>query len=233
MTLALMASLVLVLAGSATAKTYTVDTGDWNFSFDLDTPIQIGLNEQAYRSNDTVGGLTVRNQVNLLNESTKTKLATIELYSYEKPKPVTEYPYMRSVLEEMMGKENLTNISTKIYKIDGTDGIIGSGYNSSLESQEYWSFSLIWPRSDSTSMRAVGIMSWLGDNLSSQLFDTLHFEQANGWKKPLNIFSNSSKDIQQTTARLGSDKTSKSQLSSINSPLSPTQLSTKKKLTFA
>ena len=43
-----MASLVLVLAGSATAKTYTVDDGMWKFSFDLDTPIQIGLYDQAY-----------------------------------------------------------------------------------------------------------------------------------------------------------------------------------------
>jgi len=223
-----MASLVLVLAGSATAKTYTVDTGNWNFSFDLDTPIQIGLNEQAYGYNDTVGGLTVRNQVNLLNESTKTKLATIELYSYEKPKSVTEYPYMRSVLEEMMGKENFTNISTKLYKIDGTDGIIGSGYNSSLESREYWSFSLIWPSSDSTSMRAVGITSWLGDNLSLQLFDTLHFKQANGLKEPLDLFSNSSNKINQTTAKLGGAKASTSQLSNIKGPQSPNQLSTKK-----
>ena len=220
-----MASLVLVLAGSATAKTYTVDDGMWKFSFDLDMPIQIGLYDQAYGSNDTVGGLTVRSQVNLQNESTKTNLATIELYSFEKPKSMTTYPDM---LEEMMGAKNFTNVSIKPYKIDGTEGIIASEYNSSLKSREYWSFSLIWPLSGSTSTRAVGITSLLGDNLSSQLFDTLHFEQANGLKEPLDLFSNSSNKIKQTTAKLGGAKASTSQLSSINGPQSPTQLSTKK-----
>lgn len=226
--LILIVSLVLAFAGNATAKPYNVSNGEWKFSFDLDTPIEIGLNTEAYRSNDPVGGLKITNQVILLNASTQTKLAVIQLYSYEKPWPMTSYPYMRSVLEKMMEANNFTNISTEIYKIDGTDGLIGSGYNTSLGSREYWSFSLIWPSSDSTSMRATAIMSWLGSDLSTQLFDTIHFEQANGWKKPLDVFSNADKEISNNATQLGGDKVSMNQLSGVSGTRSPTQLSTKK-----
>jgi hypothetical protein len=197
---------MVALAGDTAAKTYNVSDGNWKFSFVLNTPITTVLNTEAYKSNDTQGGLTVRNQVILLNESTKKKLATIETYSYQKPVPMSKYEFLHTALEAMMNARNFTNMSYEMYKIDGTKGIIGSGYNKSLGAREYWTYSLIWPSSDSTSERAVGIVSLLGDNLSYQLFDTIHFEQANGWKEPLPLFLNSSEKALQENPQIGTKK---------------------------
>jgi hypothetical protein len=211
--------MLIVLVEDAGAKTYNVSYGGWNFSFALDTPIKPVLNTMAYKSNDTVGGLTVRNQVILKNYSTMKELAVIELYTYSNPVPITRYPYVSSVLEAMMRGKNFTNVSTKLYKIDGTDGIIGSGYNSSLRAREYWTYSLIWPSSDSTSKRAVGIMSWLGDNLSYQLFDTLHFKEANMWKMPLNQFINSSKTVSKGPVQLSTKENATLKRIDVNSDI--------------
>jgi hypothetical protein len=174
---------VLFLAAIASANTATADfsysgtISSWNLSMNVDNVFR-QINQNSIKGSNT-------NEFVIVNKNNLKEQATIYLKSLDKTQAFDN----NSMLGVLKTKSsNLSKVSFEPEKIAGTNGMVGKGYDNNSGSWVYLAYFPVWP-SDSTSDRAVLIVSTLAEKLSNQLFDTIQVKHCPGRKPPLGIFS--------------------------------------------
>jgi hypothetical protein len=178
------ASITFVNVSNASALDSELSDG-WQFSIDIN-----GFSIEANKSIDQNESKSKTNDFIVLNNNNPQKKAIISPISFVKIETFNNSSMSNYVSEEMKSRK-LSNLSIKAYRIAGTDGVVGRGFDNKIGSWSDLAYFPAWP-SDSTSNRAVLIVSELGIEGSYRLFDTIQVLKCPDRKEPLSQFLRSS-----------------------------------------
>lgn len=145
-------------------------TGGWEFSINVANVTWGETTESSFQSNPVIEFI-------VLSKKTAAEQATIIPLIIKSKSFDNES--MQNYLENEMKSRNLSDTSFHLQKMANAIGIVGKGYNNKNRLWEFLAFFPVWP-TDSSSDRAVLIVSTLTENSSALLFDTIQVKQCPG-----------------------------------------------------
>ncbi|MCJ7444432.1 MAG: hypothetical protein MUO26_07880 [Methanotrichaceae archaeon] len=198
-------TITFVNASNANAIDSELSDG-WQFSMDMnhfsiETNKSIDQNDTKSKTNDFI----VKNDYNQMGKAIISPISFAGLETFNNSS-------MTNYIDKEMKYHRLSNLSVKPYKIAGAEGVVGRGYDNETGSWVYLAYFPAWP-SDSTSNKAVLIVSALGIESSYRLFDTIQVLECPDRKAPLSQLLKSIEKPPQGPAQLESKRLPITQLS--------------------
>jgi hypothetical protein len=177
-------TITFVIAPNSNAIDSELSDG-WQFSMDM--------NHFSIETNKSVDQNDTKLKTNAFivkTDNNQMKTAIILPISFDRIETFNNSS-MSNYIDKEMKSRRLSNLSVKPYMIAGTEGVVGRGYDNETGSWVDLAYFPAWP-SDSTSNRAVLIVSVLGIEGSYQLFGTIQVLKCPDRKEPLSQFLKSS-----------------------------------------